>query len=37
MEQRKNINRGYMNLQVWQDAREVYSLTLNAHYSTNQD
>jgi hypothetical protein len=27
MEQRKNINRGYMLLRVWQDARELYILT----------
>jgi four helix bundle protein len=27
MEQRKNINRGYMQLRVWQDARDLYSLT----------
>ena len=27
MEQRKNINRGYMQLRVWQDARELYILT----------
>ncbi len=29
MEQRKNINRGYMQLRVWQDARELYILTWN--------
>lgn len=27
IEPRKNINRGYMNLRVWQDAREFYRLT----------
>jgi len=27
MEQRKNVNRGYMKLHVWQDARELYLLT----------
>jgi four helix bundle protein len=27
MEQRKNTNRGYMQLRVWQDARELYLLT----------
>jgi four helix bundle protein len=27
MEQRKNINRGYMLLRVWQDAKELYILT----------
>jgi len=27
MEQRKNINRGYMKLRVWQDAKELYLLT----------
>jgi four helix bundle protein len=27
MEQRKNVNRGYMKLRVWQDARELYLLT----------
>jgi four helix bundle protein len=27
MEQRKNINRGYMQLRVWQDARDLYILT----------
>jgi len=26
---RKNINRGYMQLRVWQDARELYLLTWN--------
>ena len=29
MELRKNINRGYMKLRVWQDARELYILTWN--------
>ena len=27
MEQRRNTNRGYMQLRVWQDARELYLLT----------
>lgn len=27
MQERKNINRGYQKLIVWQDARELYSLT----------
>ena len=27
MEQRKNVNRGYMQLRVWQDAQELYLLT----------
>jgi four helix bundle protein len=27
MELRKNINRGYMKLRVWQDAKELYLLT----------
>jgi len=30
MEQRKNINRGYMQLRVWQDARELYLQTWSA-------
>jgi four helix bundle protein len=29
MEQRKNINRGYMKLRVWQDARTLYIQTWN--------
>jgi four helix bundle protein len=28
METRKNINRGYQNLRVWQDAKELYILTV---------
>ncbi|MFA5688807.1 MAG: hypothetical protein WC959_06650 [Kiritimatiellales bacterium] len=27
LEHRKNINRGYMKLRVWQDAKELYKLT----------
>ncbi len=27
MEKRKNLNRGYMKLIVWQDSRELYKLT----------
>ena len=29
MTARKNINRGYMKLTVWQDAAELYGLTCN--------
>ena len=35
MTERKNINRGYMQLRVWQDAVEYYRLTCSVFRSVS--